>query len=424
MNKTTDYPKFTQIKQKFSLHKVKDINKTIKSELTKLKLHDRIKSGNTVAVTAGSRGITEIKTITRIIIDELIKLGGKPFIIPAMGSHGGATAKGQINVLTGYGITEETMGVPIKSSMGVTRIGESREGIPVYADKNALTADHIVVINRVKSHTRFIGKVESGLIKMLMVGLGKDTGAKIYHRAIMKYSFDQITASVLPVIQSKLPVLFGLAIIENAFGEVAEIQAVPGEDFINVEPKLKNYSFEMMAKLPFRDIDLLIVDEMGKDISGTGMDTNVIGRRDESLIEDIRIARIFVRDLTPQSHGNACGIGLADFTTKKLVDKIMTKETYINCLTALRPEGAKIPMTFNCDKDAFAAAISTCGVDDPQKTRIVWVKNTLNLEKAIVSEAFLDEIKGSENLDQISPVKELVFDCSGNLPLFDEWTPR
>ena len=421
MNKTTDYPKFTQIRQKFTLHKVKDINKTIKSEIAKLKLHNRIMPGNTVAVTAGSRGITDIQTITRMVIEELIKLGGKPFIIPAMGSHGGATAEGQLNVLTGYGITEKRMGVPVKSSMEVTRIGESREGIPVYVDNNALTADHVVVINRVKPHTRFIGKVESGLIKMLMVGLGKDTGAKIYHRAIMKYSFDQITASVLPVIQAKLPVLFGLAIIENAFGDVAEIQAVPGEDFINAEPKLKKYSFEMMPKLPLRDVDLLIVDEMGKDISGTGMDTNVIGRRDEKSIEDIRIARIFVRDLTPQSHGNACGIGLADFTTKKLVDKIKTRETYINCLTALRPEGAKIPMTFDCDRDALDAAISTCGADDRQQTRIVWVKNTLNLEKAIVSEACMHDIRGSESIDQISSVKELVFDSSGNLPIFDEW---
>ena len=177
----------------------------------------------------------------------------------------------------------------------------------------------------------------------------------------------------------------------------------------------------MMAKLPIRDIDLLIVDEIGKDISGTGMDTNVIGRRDETSIEEVRIARIFVRDLTSQSHGNACGIGLADFTTKKLVDKIKTRETYINCLTALRPEGAKIPMTFDCDKDAVAAALSTCGVDDPQKSRIVWVKNTLNLEKAIVSEACMHDMRSSENTDQISPVKELVFDSSGNLPLFDEW---
>ncbi len=418
----TNYPKFTQIRQKFTPLEVNNIKEKVQSEISNLKLDKRIKPGNNIAVTIGSRGITDINTITRLVIDELIKLGGKPFIIPAMGSHGGATAEGQLNVLAGYGITEDDMGVPIKSSMEVTKIGESKDGIPVYVDKNAIAADHVVVINRIKTHTRFIGKIESGLIKMLMVGLGKDVGAKIYHRAIMKYSFDHIIASVLPMIMSKLRVLFGVAILENAFGNVADIKAVIGEDFIKIEPKLKKDSFELMAKLPFRDIDLLIIDEMGKDISGTGMDTNIIARRDEILVEDVRIARIFVRDLTPKSHGNACGVGLADFTTRKLVNKIKFKETYINCIAGLRPEGGKIPMTFDYDKDAIAAAIPTCGVDDIDNIKIVWIKNTLDLEKAIISEASLNDLKGRDGIDQISPLKELVFDSSGNLPLFNAWT--
>ncbi len=272
-----------------------------------------------------------------------------------------------------------------------------------------------------KPHTRFIGNIESGLIKMLMVGLGKDEGAKIYHRAIMKYSFDQVITSVLPIIQSRLSILFGIAIIENAFGNVSAIQAVLGKDFMNVEPALKKFAFEMMPKLPVKNIDVLIIDEMGKDISGTGMDTNVIGRRDGTLVEDVRVTRIFVRNLTSKSHGNACGIGLADFTTRKLVNKIKFRETYVNCVTALRPEGARIPMTFDCDKDALAAALSTCGVDDTRIARVVWVKNTLDLEKAIVSEACLSEIQKLDKMVSISPANEFLFDSTGNLPDFEEW---
>jgi hypothetical protein len=426
----TNYPKLLQIKQKFTPLTVTNIVEKTKSEIAHLELGKIIKPNDSIAITAGSRGITDINTITKAVVDELIKLQGKPFIIPAMGSHGGATAEGQLDVLAGYGITEENMGVPIKSSMEVVKIGESEDGTPVYLDKNAVAADHIVVINRIKPHTRFVGKIESGLIKMLLVGLGKDIGAKIYHRAIMKHTFDQIIDSALPMVLSKTSVLFGLAIIENAYGNVADIKAIKSEEIIKAEPKLKKESARLMAKLPFKDIDLLIIDEMGKDISGTGMDTNIIGRKQESMQmydsgqvsnDNVRIARIFVRDLTPKSHGNACGIGLADFTTCRLVDKIDYQKTYINCLTALRPEGAKIPMTFDCDKDAVDAAMSTCGAENTSNARIVWINNTLDLEKVIISEAYLDDLKRRDDLEQLSPVREVDFDSSGNLPPFNAW---
>ena len=417
--------KLIQIKQKFSSHSVEDIAGRIKSEIAGLKLEKQIKPGESIAVTAGSRGITDINMITRTVIDELIKLKGIPFIIPAMGSHGGATIGGQLNVLAGYGITEEKMGAPIKAAMEVMKVGEGKNGIPVYLDKNVIDADHVVAINRIKPHTRFAGKIESGLIKMLLVGLGKDVGARVYHRAIMRHTFDQIVESVFPIVLSRLSVLFGLAIIENAYGKVADIKAMRGEDIIKEEPGLKKISFELMAKLPFRNIDLLIIDNMGKDISGTGMDTNIIGRKDDSSSKITRkeegISRIFVRDLTPNSHGNACGIGLSDFTTRKLVNKINFQETYINCVTALRPEGAKIPMTFESDKDAIAAAISTCCVEDEENIKIVWIKSTLDLEKVIVSKGYLDELNGRDDLEQISSAKEIIFDSSGNLPPFDMW---
>ena len=424
----TNYPKLLRIKQKFTPLVVSNIIEKIKSEIANLKLDKTIKPNDSIAITAGSRGIADINTITKAVVDELIKLRGKPFIIPAMGSHGGATAEGQLDVLAGYGITEESMGVPIKSSMEAVEIGASKDSIPVYLDKNAVTANHIVVINRLKPHTRFVGEIESGLIKMLLVGLGKDIGAKIYHRAVMHSSFDQIMDSTLPIVLSKVSVLFGLAIIENAYGNVADIKVIKSEEFIKAEPELKEESSRLMAKLPFKDIDLLIIDEMGKDISGTGMDTNIIGHKQESTHnsgqvsnDDIRIARIFVRDLTSKSHGNACGIGLADFTTRRLVDKINHQKTYINCLTALRPEGAKIPMTFDCDKDAVDAAISTCGAENTNNARIVWINNTLDLEKVIISEAYVGDLKRRDDLEQLSPAMEVAFDSSGNLPPFNTW---
>jgi hypothetical protein len=417
--------KLIQFKQKFPSYSVEDVTEKIKSEIANLKLQKRIKPGDSIAITAGSRGITDINVITKTVIDELIKLQGKPFIIPAMGSHGGATVSGQLKVLEGYGITEKKMGAPIKATMDVVKIGKCNNSTPVYVDKNVINADHVVAINRIKAHTRFAGEIESGLIKMLLVGLGKDVGARVYHRAIMKNTFDLIVESALPFVLSKLSVLFGLAIIENAYGKVADISAMMGEDIIKKEPGLKKKSFELMAKLPFRNIDLLIVDNMGKDISGTGMDTNIIGRKDANSSktpnEGAGISRIFVRNLTPNSHGNACGIGLADFTTRKLVNKINFQETYINCVTALRPEGAKIPMTFECDKDAIETAVSTCGIENPDDMKIVWIKNTLDLEKVIVSEGYLDDLNGRDNFEQIYSAREITFDSSGNLPLFDMW---
>lgn len=421
-----NHQKLIQIKQKFSPYAINDLTERIKSEIAGIRLDKLIKPGDSIAITAGSRGISDINLITRNIIDEVIKLQGRPFIIPAMGSHGGATAKGQIDVLAGYGITENKMGVPIKATMEVVNIGAGNNGIPVYIDKNVLEADHVVAINRIKPHTRFTGQIESGLIKILLVGLGKDLGAKEYHRAIMKYTFDQIVESALPIVLSKLSVLFGLAIVENAYGDIADIRAIMSNDLLKEEPKLKKEAFKLMAKLPLRNIDLLIIDNMGKDISGTGMDTNIIGRKDQRSSKipgaDAGISRIFVRDLTPNSHGNACGIGLADFTTRKLVNKINFPETYINCITALRPEGAKIPMTFDCDKDALDAAISTCGVENTEDIRIVWIKSTLDLEKIIISEGCLEDLYGCGDIDRISPAKEISFDSSGNLPLFDMWS--
>ncbi len=405
-------PKIALIKQKFKAPLINDIPGEIKNELSRLGLSSKVKKGDTVAITSGSRGISNIELITKTVVDELKNLGLKPFIVPAMGSHGGGTAEGQKDVLQRYGISEERMGVPVKSSMNVVEIGRSEYGIPVYLDKNASDADHVVVLNRIKVHTRFTGTIESGIVKMLLIGLGKREGATMYHRAINQYSFDQIIKSVAPIILSNVKILFGLGILENAYEDTAKIKAMNPDEILDIEPELQAESVELLAKLPFSLPDLLIVDEMGKDLSGTGMDTNVVGKKAQPVSG---AARIFVRDLTSKSHGNACGIGLADFTTQRLVDKIDYNATYVNCITGQRPEGAKIPMTFKTDREAIDAALSTSGLIKPENAKIMWIKNTLELEEVIVSESFTKGIETSKNIKLLSPFKEMEFDQSGDL---------
>jgi hypothetical protein len=406
------YPRLSLVKQTFETAFIPDIPAKIHEELIKLNLPSKVKAGQTVAVTAGSRGIDRINIILKAVVDELKTLKARPFIVPAMGGHGGGTAEGQVSVLTKYGITEKEVSVPIKSSMDVVELGRSKLDIPVYFDKHAYQADHVVVINRIKPHTRFIGQIESGLLKMLVVGLGKREGAAICHRAIAQHNFDEIVHSVAPIILTKIPVLFGLAILENAYRQTADLIACKPEEFLYVEPVLKEKAAGMTARLPFNNVDLLIIDEMGKDISGTGMDTNIIGRSGRS---DIEVTRIYVRDLTEKSKGNACGIGLADFTTRGLVNKIDFQETYFNCITGMRPEGAKIPITCENDKEAIDKALLTLNVSRPEDAKIIRIKNTSQLDKLTVSESYDTEVKRHPNLEPLSPAKEIEFDSNGNL---------
>ncbi len=420
------YPRLSLVKQTFETAFIPNIPTKIHEELIKLNLGSKVKAGQTVALTAGSRGIDRINVITKAVIDELKTLKAQPFIIPAMGGHGGGTAEGQLAVLTKYGITEKEMGVPIKSSMDVIELGKSKLDIPIYFDKYACHADHVIVINRIKPHTRFIGQIESGLLKMLAVGLGKREGATTCHHATARYSFDEVIHSIAPIILTKIPVLFGLAILENAYGQTADLVACKPEEFLDVEPILKEKAANMMARLPFDEADLLIIDEMGKDISGTGMDTNIIGRSgrpvlSEANVSDIKITRIYVRDLTEKSGGNACGIGLADFTTRRLVNKINFQKTYLNCITGMRPEGAKIPITCENDKEAIDKALATLGISRPEDAKIIWIKNTLQLDKILLSESYNNEIKRHPNLEPLSPFKEVEFDSNNNLPTSSLW---
>jgi Lactate racemase N-terminal domain len=415
------YPNMYRIRQRFEGPAVQEIPATVAAELARAHVAAVIKPGQTVALTAGSRGIANVATIIKATADYLKTIGAKPFVIPAMGSHGGGTADGQLDVLQHYGITEASMGVPLRATMEVVQIGETPDGLPVWLDKYASEADHIGVINRVKPHTDFSGAIESGLLKMMTIGLGKYHGAQHYHRANVQYGYEHIIRTVGRTVLQQARIAFGLAVIENGYDQTAIIQAVMAPDFEVTELKLQALSKKLAARLPFDFIHLLIVEEMGKNISGAGMDTKVIGRI-MNIIEPPpqhpRILRIYVRDLHDDSYGNATGVGLADFVSRRLVNKIDPTATYINCLTGLSPESARIPITFDTDREAVEAALGTIGVVKPEEARIVRIKNTLLLEELDVSEACLPEVRQRENLEVLWGPKGLVFDGSGGLPAF------
>jgi len=411
------FPKMVKIRQKFKAPVIKDIKSELSKEIAKSRLKERIKRGGKVAITAGSRGISHIAEIIAAVVKEVKDLGGDPFIVPSMGSHGGATAEGQIAVLKSYGITGNSVGAPIRSSMEVVKIGEIREDVPVLMDKIAFNSDAIVVINRVKLHTSFRGPVESGLMKMLSIGLGKHAGACLVH-SFGSRGLREMVPQAARIMLKKTNVVLGIAILENAYEQTAKIVAVEPEDFEKVEPNLLEEARELMPRLPFDEIDLLIVDEIGKNISGTGMDTNIIGRlmiRGEKEFEKPQIDKIVVLDVTPESHGNAMGVGLADITVKRLVKKIDYQAIYTNVLTSGFLNRANIPPTFETDKEAIATALRTFRRIEPVKARVVRIKNTLILEKVYISEVLLKEAEGREDIKIIGEINEMLFDSEGNL---------
>ncbi len=413
-----ELPNMAMIRQSFDTQKIDDIAATVTREMTALSLGQQVKTGATVAITAGSRGIANMDLIVRCIVDNLKKLGAQPFIFPAMGSHGGATADGQTRVLENMGISEASMGCPVKSSMEVVYLGDASDGYPIYVDRHATEADHIVVVNRVKAHTKFEGPIESGLMKMMAIGMGKHKGAEYYHKAAVQLTFQRIVERVGLEVIARCPVLFGLGIVENAYHETCRIKALAPGDIFEGEKKLLVESKKRMARLPFDEIDVLVVDRIGKDISGTGMDTNVTGRNRDILgdfLSSPRIKRIFVRDLTEATKGNAIGVGFADFVTTRLVEKLDRKKTYINCLTAISPEKGVIPMYFDTDREALDACFSTIGDISIDRVRLVHIKDTLTLTHFAVSRACENEVGENRNLELAGRWSEMVLDADGNI---------
>lgn len=407
-------PRFIKVRQVFDCPVIENVYETVINELNKEKVKQLIKPGMKIAIAAGSRGIANLAQIVKATVDFLKGCGTEPFIIPAMGSHGGATAEGQKQVLAEFGITEQTMGVPIKSSMEVEEIGVV-DGTPVYVDKYALAADGVVLINRIKPHTAFRGIIESGLIKMSVIGLGKQKGAESCHQLSMK-NFDRRLIEMSKVVFSKVNILFGLAILENAYDQTAEIHAIPAHEILEVEPKLLIKAKNLMPKILFNPLDILIVDELGKDISGDGMDPNVTGRFSTKYAQgELEVERIVVLRLTEKTEGNANGIGAADITTMRVYEEFNMAKTYINAITAAFPPTVRIPMVMPNDEYAIKCAAKTSYCLNYEQLRIVRIKNTLHVKEIYISEALLPEALNNPQIVILSEPEPLKFDEMGNL---------
>ena len=405
------------IRQRLHAEKLQDLPAALGRALERFDLSSTIKSGESVAVCVGSRGISQISFIVSECVNFLASNGLKPFIVPAMGSHGGNTPEGERSVLARLGIDESRLKVPILAGKDVVTIGTLPIGIPVLMDKGAAEADHLVVINRVKPHTKFHGPIESGLTKMLTVGLGKGEGAATYHKAAVQHSFSILHDAARHIIE-KRSVLFGLAILEDGYSNVSRIHAVGPENWHPEESKLLEEARLMMPRIPFDPLDILIVDEIGKEISGIGMDSNVTGRH-RDIVGDFfaspHVKRIFVRNLSSESDGNANGIGLADVTTQRLVEAIDFNKTYQNALTAISPEKAAVPVHFETDRECVKACLNTLGMVGPDGARIVRIKNTAVLETLWISRALEAEAASNPDIEVITTWEPMRFDSEGNL---------
>jgi hypothetical protein len=415
-----DYPRFIRIRQQFERPRIDDLTQAVSTELDKLDLSQRIRPGQTVALTAGSRGIANIPEVLRATAQYLRGLGAQPFLVPTMGSHGGGTAEGQRKILESYGITEAHVGIPIRASMEVVAVGTTPEGFPVFLDRQASEADHIGVVARIKPHTAFHGPIESGLLKMMLIGLGKHQGALVYHRILLDYPFDQVVRSVTRTLRQHAPISFGLGIVENAYDETALLEGISPDRFEAREEVMLSQAKALLARLPLRQADLLIVDEIGKNISGSGMDTNVVGRKrafkhEPTLHDQPQMRLIFVRGLTEKTHGNAAGIGLADFTTTRLVKTMDYRATVINCLTAGYPDGANLPVYFDTDREVLEAALAILGTREPKDARILRIRNTLELEHLDISEPCLDETDQQTSFTPLEAAQALTYDSDANL---------
>ena len=416
--RAASFPRMARIKQQFSGPQLHDVPAAVRQALGRVPLP--VKPGQTVALAVGSRGIVNIDKATRASVDHLKGLGARPFVFPAMGSHGGGTSEGQLSVLEHYGVTEATMGCPVRATMDVVQVGETL-GLPVWLDRYAAEADWIGVINRVKPHTDFKGEIESGLFKMMTIGLGKHRGAIQGHRANVRHGYETVITAVGRAMLRTGKIAFGLGLVENGYDETAKVEAFLAADLEAGERALLREAKAWMARLPFEQVDLLVVDEMGKDISGSGMDSNVIGRHGgffEPQFPTPKITFIVACDLTPHTYGNATGIGNADFTTRRLVNKIDWSPTYINCLTAVSPAAAKLPPVMETDRDAIAVALSCLGLERIEDARVVRIKNTLRLAEVDVSEACLAEVAKRDDLTQMSEPAPLGFDAAGALMPF------
>jgi hypothetical protein len=411
----TQIPKMCRVRQKFDGFQLTDIEGEVTTQLQRAGSLDRIRPGQAIAVAVGSRGIANIGRITHTVITAIKRMGATPFIVPAMGSHGGATAEGQVRILESYGITEAAMSCPIRATMDTVLIGCSDWGLPVYIDRYASQADGIVIICRVKPHTAFRGRYESGLLKMTTIGLGKQKGAEVCHTQ----GFGQMEKNLMAnarVILENCRVLFGVAALENAYDQTRRIAVMPVESFFDEEPSLLKEAKKYMPSILIKEFDVLVIDEAGKNISGDGMDPNITGNFCSPYASGGAVKqRTVLLDLTAESHGNAGGFGMVDFSVQRAFDKMDFEMTYPNIITPTVPGPGKIPVILANDQLAIKAGIQTCNGIDYRHPRVVRIKNTLKMGEIMISESLVEEARTNPRMEILEEPAELIFDQNGNL---------
>jgi Domain of unknown function (DUF362) len=417
-------PRMIEVRQSYPPSRQLDFPGLLAQQFAETGVAGKIKPGMTIAVGVGSRGISNLKEIVKATIDLLKSAGAKPFVVPAMGSHGGATAEGQTKVLAEFGITSDYLGVPIQASMEARSIGTVFNGQEVLFSVPALEADAVIPINRVKPHTDFRGPLGSGVLKMLTIGFGKQAGANSAHRAVVRLGQENVVREFSRLILSTVPVLCGIAIVEDQRHQTAEIAVLRPDGMVSAEEQLLERSRHLMPRLPLDEIDLLIIDEIGKEISGAGMDPNVTGRDGSGYSDSLlaksgwappNVFRILVRDLSAATNGNGIGIGMADFSTARAVKALDLRYTYMNALTAIKLLSSKIPIHFDSDREAIEQGLKTLPTEHPESLRVVRIANTLSLERMLVSESCVKLLEGRPGISITGTPQPMQFDKDGNL---------
>ena len=400
-------PKMYRVRQSFNKEHLEDIEGTVAREFAKAEIRAQVKPGMRVALAVGSRGIRNLSRIVKCVVDQLLMLGAEPFIVAAMGSHGGGTLEGQLEILHTYGITQEAMGIPVVANNDVELLGSTSRGIQVYFDKLCLEqADLVIPINRVKLHTDFVDTIQSGMCKMLVIGLGHHKGCTAIHKADFSYFGDTLREATR-LILSRAKVGFGVAIMENAYDQTLLVEAVPAGKMLEREAELVMLSRKNMPILMIPDIDVLVVEQIGKDISGNGYDPNILGKSfllKEFVLPVPKIGRMVVLDVSPASHGSAVGIGIFDVTTRKLFDQLNMEAMYANDIALGCLDDCKIPLVAADEEEAIRVAVKVLRDNDPEKLKIVRIRDTLHMEEIQVSEDLLDMVKADPRLELLGPV--------------------
>lgn len=419
MKNSRELPPFFRVRQTFPRPVVSDRREATRTELERLFPPDSIATGSRIGITVGSRGISGIAEVARAAVDFLKSRGAKPFILPAMGSHGGATDEGQRSLIAHYGVTEDSMGCPVDARMETVMLERSPSGMEIYMARSALESDGVLLVNRVKPHTDYSGDLESGLTKISAIGLGKLEGAGAIHGRIFDLGLGRAIREAAEGVLGTGKIIGGLALLENAYHETARIAGVPVDSLFEDEARLLREAYGLMGRLPFLEIDVLAIDRMGKNISGAGNDTNIIGRSvygyfcGEPWQEGMPgIQRIFVRTLTPESDGNAVGMGLVDFTTPRFLDQVNLGYTQLNAFTSRAPVGARPPIILETDRVALETAVNTC-LERPEGAHMVYIRDTLSLEEVYLSAAYLEACRDREDLEILDEPRPLDFDEQG-----------